>query len=106
MKLQAELVEVDQRNLTERVDKIKLNDNRLRLRCLFFPDSFFQRKKAILDEPGEGDGAIVHDSGRGTWLPYLFCDLTLQRFTGFEFGHLRFQPENDRNANSLLLVRG
>lgn len=43
MKLQAELIEVGQRNVSERLDEIALNENRLRLGCLLFPGSLFQR---------------------------------------------------------------
>jgi hypothetical protein len=38
-------------------------------------------------------------------MPYSFCDLARQCFTSLEFRHIRFQPENDRNASDFLLAQ-
>ena len=106
MKLQAELVEVDQRDFADWLDDIKLDEELLGFGCLFLPDGFLERNEPIVDKPSKRHGAIIHDSGWGARLPQLLCDLTLQRFASFGLRHLRFEPENDWNANGLQFVRG
>jgi hypothetical protein len=62
--LQAELVEVDQRNLTERFDQIELDKDLLGLSRFFFPNGFFERQESVRDKPCEVNGPIIHDSSR------------------------------------------
>jgi hypothetical protein len=104
MKLQAELVEVDQRNVTKNIGEVTLDKEFLDLRCLLFPDSFLQWDKTIVDKPGKRHRAVVHDPVRGAGLTDLFCDFTLRCFPSFAFRHLRFQTENHRDPVNLFFI--
>lgn len=48
MKLQTELVKGGQRDLSEGIDEVALNENRLRLSCLLFPGSSFNGKNRFV----------------------------------------------------------
>jgi hypothetical protein len=78
MNLQAELVEVRERDLAEIVDEITLNKELLGFGRFLFPGGLFQREKPVPDEPLKRHRTIVHDLAWGTSLPDLFCDFALQ----------------------------
>jgi len=48
VELQAELVEVHQRDLAKRLDEVALNQDRFRLACLFFQEASLRGRKRFL----------------------------------------------------------
>ena len=87
MKLQAELVEVCQRDFAERLNEIELDKELLCLSRLGFPDSLFEGKEPVGYKPFERYRTIVQDPRRRPRLSQLFCDLAFQSPPGFRLRH-------------------